>query len=379
MRFIHTADWHLGRIFHELHLTGDQSYLLDKFIDLVKDAKPDAVVIAGDIYDRAVPPPEAVRLLDDVLSRLCLECGVTVVLISGNHDSPDRLGFASRMLANQNLHIFGSLLPDAKPLTLKDRHGPISLYALPYVEPLVVREKLGMDEVKDHDSAMRAMIALMRQKSSAEGRSVLLTHAFVPGCMESESERPLTVGGAGTVSKSCFEGFSYTALGHLHCPQSAGDDKIQYSGSLMKYSFAESDHDKSVNLVEIDKTGFCSVEQVHLSPRRDVRRIKGCIGEILKGQGSDDYVEVTLLDREPILDAIGKLRSVYPNTLNIRRPCFTPGRGPETNFDHRKMNDTELFSSFFRQVTGDELTCAQRQAFTSVVDALREQEREATA
>ncbi len=374
MRIIHTADWHLGRIFHGIHLTEDQAHVLDRFIDLVKDAKPDAVLVSGDIYDRAVPPPEAVSLLDDVLSRLCLDCGVPVVVIAGNHDSPDRLGFGSRLLATQKLHMLGSMVPPIKPITLEDKYGPILLHALPYAEPSVVREKLSREDVTDHDSAMRA---LTEGTSPRSGRSVLMAHAFVPGCTESDSERPLTVGGTGTVDAACFEGFSYVALGHLHCPQETSADRIHYSGSLLKYSFAEAQHRKSVNLVEIDGNRACAVERIPLSPKRDVRCMEGKIEKLLDGNKSDDYLSITLLDREPILDAMGKLREVYPNVLHIDRPFLTPSGDVHGGADHRKMGDTELFAAFFSQVTGDELTVPENKAFSDVVDALRKRDREA--
>jgi exonuclease SbcD len=206
----------------------------------------------------------------------------------------------------------------------------------------------------------------------------------VAGGLESESERPLSVGGASTVNAACFDGFHYVALGHLHRPQTAGDDRIHYAGSLLKYSFSEVDHIKSVNLVEMDAAGDCQVERISLTPRRDVRRIEGYLADILKGPDAgehrDDYIMVTLLDTGAILDAMGKLREVYPNVLHIERPFLMTGgqvRGPHT--DHRQLNESDLFSQFFSQITGENLTEEQSAALASILDGLRRRQREADA
>jgi DNA repair protein SbcD/Mre11 len=383
MRFIHTADWHVGRLFHGVHLTDDQAFALEQLIDLAKQARADAVLVAGDIYDRAIPPPEAVKLLDEVLFRLTVDAKVPVVLIGGNHDSPDRLGFGARLLTGQRLHIFGPLAPQVTPVVIEDRAGPVYIYAVPYAEPPVVREQLQSDTIRDHNAAMQALIARVRQSHPPGGRAILMTHAFVVGGEESESERPLSVGGADAVDVACLEGFSYVALGHLHRPQSAGRDCVQYAGSLLKYSFSEADHTKSVHVVDMDPLGHCTIERIRLTVRRDVRCIQGYLADILKGSKSgenpQDYLMVTLLDTGAILDAMGKLREVYPNVLHIDRPALTGNGQMHTGrADHRRMNDAELFAAFFSEVTGVELTTAETSAYTTVVDAMRQREREVT-
>jgi exonuclease SbcD len=211
-----------------------------------------------------------------------------------------------------------------------------------------------------------------------------MTHAFVVGGEQSESERPLSVGGAGTVSADCFEGFHYVALGHLHRPQSLGSEKINYSGSLLKYSFSESSHTKSVSVVEMNAEGRCTVERVALTPRRDVRCITGSLADILKGpeagESPEDYVMVTLDDQGPILDAMGQIREVYPNALHLERAALAVGGElPGARVDHRKMDDVELFAQFFAQVTGGDLTEEQTSAFSSIVGLMRRQEREGGA
>ena len=383
MRFVHTADWHLGRIFHGVHLTEDQAYVLDRLIEIVQDAHPDVVIVAGDIYDRAVPPQDAVSLLDDVLSRLVANVGVPVVLIAGNHDSPERLSFGARLLANSNLHVFGPLLSECRPVVIEDHSGPVNIYAIPFAEPPVVREKIGGDDIRDQDSALRQILQHIRAKQPANRRSILVAHAAVVGGKTSDSERPLSIGGSETVDPAIFEGFDYVALGHLHQPQSSGEDHIQYSGSILKYSFSEASHQKSVTIVEMDVNGKCNIERIALRPRRDVRRLEGTLEEILEkarsDENQDDYIMVTLLDRQPVLNAISRLREVYPNTLHIDRPLFAPStvhvRAPA---DHLRLSEVEMFSSFFSQVTGDEMTEPEAEVFANIVETLRRSEREAT-
>ncbi len=287
MRFLHTADWHLGRLFHQVHLTEDQDHVLRQLIDVARDARVDAVVVAGDVYDRAVPPPEAVRLLDDVLAELLLGVKVPVIVAAGNHDSPERLSFGARIMSAQGLHLFGLPSPDAAPVVLSDGDGPVTFYVAPYAEPALVRERLDDAGAVDHDSAMGAVVSSMLAAHPPDGRAVFVGHAFVQGGAGSDSERPLSVGGAGTVSASHFAPFCYAALGHLHRPQSMADGSIRYAGALLKYSFDEVGRDRSVNIVDIDASGRCSVETVVLRPRRDLRRIEGTLDELLGGGGRD--------------------------------------------------------------------------------------------
>ncbi len=382
MRFIHTADWHLGRLMHGRHLTEDQSYVLDQLCDLVRDFKPEALLVSGDVYDRPVPPAEAVTLLDDFLSRMVLELNVRVLAIAGNHDSPSRLEFASKVLADRGLHLFGTVGPETAVVTLSDELGPVVFYALPFAEPAVVREKLADESIRDHQTAMKEMIRRARASHPDAARSVLLAHAFVVGASVSESERPLSVGGTDSVESSNFKDFQYVALGHLHRPQTAGGPHLWYSGSLLKYSFSETSDTKGVNLVEMDARGVCRVEHVPLTPRRDVRKVTGFLKEILQGPGPgenpDDYLMVSLLDTGALLDSMGKLREVYPNVLHVERPCFADGGGSCRNrADHRKLNDADLFADFFSQVTGEDLSPEHAKAYEAVVDDLRGQEREA--
>lgn len=384
MRFLHTSDWHLGRIFHGVHLTEDQSYALNQFVDLVRDTKPDAVIIAGDVYDRAVPPTEAVNLLDDILSRLILDYKVPVIAIAGNHDSPERLGFGNKLLARQGLHVVGPLPSQIEPIVVNDSYGPVYFLPLTYAEPALVRERLKSLAAVDHEQAMKAIINHTAAKVPDGARTVAIAHAFIAGSLESDSERPLSVGGSGMVSSGIFAPFNYTALGHLHNSQQAGGPNIRYSGSLLKYSFAEANQKKGINLVEIDKSGNTAVEAITLTPRRNVRCIDGFFKDILaigcNEDSKDDYIMVTLRDTAPILDARGQIQAVYPNLLHIEYPRLNTGgslRGPEA--DHRRLSEKELFSSFFTQMTDEQLTDEQIAEFAAVVDELYSQNREVKA
>jgi DNA repair protein SbcD/Mre11 len=374
MKLVHTADWHLGRIFYGHYLTNDQSHVLDQLIDVLKDFKPDALLIAGDVYDRSIPPPEAVNLLDEVISKIIIDLKIPIFLIAGNHDSPDRLGFGSKLLSKPGLHVFGNLSENPKPIILNDQFGPIQLFAIPYADPPVFQEKL-KTKVNDHNSAFKEYMKKINKAKRENTRSILLAHAFVVEGKESDSERPLSVGGAGTVGAENFVDFSYVALGHLHRPQQIKGTNVSYSGSLLKYSFSEADHVKSINLVEINQDGECSIERVSLNPLRNVRCAEGNLQEILNGpnvgEGKEDYLKINLLDKEPILDAMGKLRTLYPNVLQIERPHLQHQGGVQLGRTERRgLSDTDLFKRFYKEVHGEELNEEGVKAFNSTLKNL---------
>jgi DNA repair protein SbcD/Mre11 len=384
MRFLHTADWHLGRLMYGVRLTDDQAHVLQQLELLAKESRPDVILVSGDIYDRAVPPPDAVALLDEFLSRVVLDLGIPVIMIAGNHDSPHRLEFASRVLAGRGLYVCGSVRTDPMRMTLHDDAGPVHFCAVPYAEPALVRETLMTEDAQDHEAALRLLIDRIRLGIPERERSVLVSHAFAQGGIEAESERPLSLGGADKVDASLFAAFQYTALGHLHRPQSAGASHIRYAGSLLKYSFSEVDHHKGVLVVDMDDQGSCQVEHVALTPRRDVRRLEGHLKELLtgprNGENQEDYLLVSLLDTGAILDVMGKLREVYPNVLHVERAGMDAGaQRPQVSRDHRKLNDSDLFADFFAEVTGEPPTGEEASAYESVVDELRRRDREAAA
>lgn len=389
MRFLHSADWHLGRVYHGVSLLEDQAHVLQQFVRIAADTRPDAILLAGDIYDRSVPPAEAVRLLDLVLSELILELKIPVVMIAGNHDGPDRIAFGSSLLQRAGLTVRGPVEPDAGPLVLRDEHGAVAIHALPYAEPAQVRHACGDDTVDSHAAALAAQLAAARARQPAGARAVVVAHAFVLGGAESESERPLAVGGSGAVGAAAFEGFDYVALGHLHRPQAVGagagpetwrDARIHYAGSLLKYSFSEADHAKSVNLVELDAAGRCAVERIPLVPRRDLRIVEGELDALISAAaadpGRDDYLLARLTDRGALLDAMGRLRAAYPNALAIERPVLAGDGSGRAAPDHRRLRVQDLFAGFHRDVTGLALDAPETAALERVLEGL---EREARA
>ncbi|MCB2154421.1 exonuclease SbcCD subunit D [bacterium] len=382
MRFLHTADWHLGRLFHGFHLTEDQAHVLDQLIDVAADARPDAILVAGDIYDRAIPPAEAVSLLDDVLERIAIGLKIPLVMIAGNHDSPERLGFGARILRSAGVHVTGTLPATIDPVLFADDDGPVHVYPVPYTEPAGVRDVLGRDDLSDHQTAMSAIVDGIAARYPKGERSILVGHAFVAGGMESESERPLSIGGAGTVDAGTFAPFDYTALGHLHAPQQMAGGRVRYSGSLLKYSFSEIPHRKGISLIEMNARGECAIEDIPLTPRHDLRRVEGTLDEILRGpqtgESADDYLVVRLTDKKLHLNAMGRLREVYPNVLHIEKPWLE--ETAETVRFRAKpggLSDVELLKSFYEETTGAPPSDAQVRLFVETVERIRLQEREA--
>lgn len=373
MRLLHTSDWHLGRLFHQVHLTRDQAHVLDQIVEIAARRRPDALLHAGDVFDRAVPPAEAVALLGDVLDRIVSDLGIPVVLISGNHDSAERLSFGARLLARGGLHLATTFEAALAPIVLADEHGPVHVHALPYLEPAHVRQALGRDDLHTHDAATRAAVEAIRARVPAGVRSVLVAHAFVAGGAVADSERLLSVGGSGTVGADAFDGFDYVALGHLHRPQRVRSDRIVYAGSLLKYSFSEADDKKSVAVVEMDAAGACAVARVPLVPRRETRVVEGNLEALLAGADEndrDDYVHIRLLDTGALLDPMGRLRRVYPNALSMERvrPRGTGDDAAAGRGDHRKRTCVDLFSDFYEQVTGEPVTEAQHAELARVVE-----------
>ena len=376
-RFLHSADWHLGRILHGVHLTEDQAWVLERFVELARDTKPDAILLAGDLYDRSQPPADAIRLFSEVLAEIVLDLGIPVIGIAGNHDSADRVASFAPLLARAGLHLFGGVGREHASVVIEDAHGPVEICPIAYAEPAEVRAVLGVEE-SGHEAAMAALTARALEQASST-RKVALAHAFIAGGMESESERTLSsVGGSGMVSPGVFEGFSYTALGHLHRPQRAGSDRVQYSGSLLKYSFSEADQPKGVHLVELDAAGEVQVESIPLGARRDLRCLEGTLEELLaapEGDGEDDYLSICLTDEGQVFDAMGKLRKRYPNVLHLERKKLALGeRAVLSGQELAKSSVEHLFGGFYGEVVGRSLNASEQAFVQKMLDEAREEE-----
>ncbi len=376
--FIHTADLHLGRQLYGERLLEDQRVVLDQLADLVEERRPTALLIAGDVYDRSVPPAEAVELLDDLVVRVAGELETPVVMIPGNHDNADRLSFGARLMGAGRLHIAGQLGPELAPVVLSDEAGEIAIFPIPFLEPARVREALGDDEVRDQQTAWSAVLGQVRAQAG-DRRTVLVGHAFVQGGTICESERRLSIGGADTIQAALFDGLHYVALGHLHRAQSVGTDRVGYPGSPLKYSASEIDHTKSFTVVEMDPSGGVEIERVAVRARRDLRRVQGTLKDLLASgpEGpAEDYMIITLLDKGDVHEPMSRIREIYPNALHIERLAgagSTPGRF--AGKDHRELDLRAHFADFFSSVTGEDMTEAEEALLREVLGEIGAEEK----
>lgn len=419
MKIIHTGDWHIGKIVNEFSMIEDQEFILEQLIKVMEEEKPDALVIAGDLYDRSIPPVEAVELLDKVFSRILLELKIPILAIAGNHDSAERLSFGSKILTKNGLHIAGVFDKDIKKVVFEKEKNPVNFYLVPYGDPREVRHILKDDEISTHDCAMRKIIENIKGNMNDTERNVMVAHGYVTfmkekaqkkneeeefssskvqnsigeevalgdstedhkraGLQVSDSERLLSIGGTDLVSGEYFNCFSYTALGHLHGPQKVGSDRIRYSGSLLKYSFSETNHKKGVTIVDIDEDGKVSIQLKELIPKRDMRIIKGPLKELIdpKVYGStnvEDYIYAILKDEGELMDPISKLRAVYPNIMGLHREDNSEREESRTSaaLGYQNKSRLQLFEEFYQSIAGKELT---EEKFDLVKEIIEEVEK----
>ncbi|SKA81538.1 Exodeoxyribonuclease I subunit D [Clostridium sp. USBA 49] len=395
MKIIHTGDWHIGKIVNEFSMIEDQRFILEQLIKIIEEEKPQALVIAGDLYDRSIPPIEAVELLDEVFNKILLDLNVPILAIAGNHDSAERLSFGSRIFTNNGLHIAGIFDSNIKKVTFEDECGNVNFYLVPYSDPREIKAILKDDEISTHDDAMKKVIERIKEDIKEGEKNVLVAHGYVSFMKEYEesedktkkggleicdSERPLSIGGTDLISGEHFSCFNYTALGHLHCPQKVGSDKIRYSGSLLKYSFSEKDHKKGVTIVNIDEKGDVSVEQRPLKPKRDMRVIKGPLKELIskevyESSNREDYIYAILTDEEDIIDPISKLRAVYPNIMGLHREDNRQREKSKTSagIGYKNKSKLELFNEFYKDITHKELTKEKLDIVKEVIEAVEKE------
>lgn len=318
MKFIHLSDLHLGKRVNEFSMIEDQKYILLQTINIIDDEKPDAVIIAGDIYDKSIPSEEAMLLFDDFLLRLSKR-NISVFVISGNHDSSVRLSDHSKLVVNQGIYLSPVYDGTLKPVSMEDEYGEINVYMLPFIKPVVVKQYFSDEEILSYTDAVR--VAIKHMNVDCNKRNVLVAHQFVLGAATCESEEHI-VGGLDSVSSDVFDCFDYVALGHIHGKQYIGRETVRYCGTLLKYSFSEKNHVKSVTVVDIKEKGNIDIREVMLTPKHDLREIKGSYEDITnrknyEGTNVDDYVHIVLTDEEDVIDAIGKLRTIYPNIMKL--------------------------------------------------------------
>ena len=403
MRFLHTADWHLGRIFYGQYLTDDQTYVLEhQFFTILKEEKIDGILLAGDVFDRAVPPIEAIELWDSIITRLAMDYKMPLFVVSGNHDGAERLEVGRSMLGQSGIHIWGSPHHALRPFEFESSDGKVAICPMPFSEPRRISDALGFSKneskpvdtdmtddtlfsyvddkdqeavalnLHNYDQMYQAWSDYLRNQVPKGMRSIAISHAFVMGGEVGGSERTLSVGGSEQVSPHVFKDFHYTALGHLHGPQRMGADYIRYSGSPLKYSFDEHMQKKSFTIIDMDTKGQVDISTIPVEPKRDVVILEGYFEDLLnnkelQAKHKDDYVQARLLDTMPIMDGMAKLRQVY-------RCCMTidlVGRVAAPMADmgdavFKELNERELFNQFAETVWKEPLTEREQQYINSV-------------
>lgn len=379
MRIIHTADWHLGKLFYGSYLTEDQGYVWEQqLLPAIKEYQPHVIIAAGDIYDRSVPPAEAVELFDEIITKIGKELKIPFLCIAGNHDSAERLAFGNRLLAREGIHVFGPLDDFCRPVTLSDEWGAVDFIPLPYAEPAAVRYALGQESCRDHQQSMAAYIAYQLSFVEPSHRKVGMGHAFVGGGISSDSERPLSIGGTDCIESSVFSPFHYTALGHLHGPQMVGSERVRYSGSLLKYSFGEYKQKKGVECITLGKDGDIIREQILLNPKRDVRILEGTFDELM-GESvmeSEDYILARLTDKDPVLDGLSRLRKKFPYIRALECIGREWAKEIENRADIRKVTEEEMFATFAQEVRGEALSEAEQAYMAMIWKEIRSKEGE---
>ncbi|WP_294550162.1 exonuclease SbcCD subunit D [uncultured Pseudoflavonifractor sp.] len=378
MKLIHLSDLHLGKRVNEFSLLEDQQYILTEILQIIDREAPDGVLIAGDVYDKPVPSAEAVALLDDFLVRLSGRKLRTFV-ISGNHDSPERMAFGGRLMAGSGVHLAPVYDGRVEPITLTDQYGPVNLYLLPFVKPAHVRRWFPQREIATYTDALATAIEAMGVDTAA--RNVLVTHQFVTGAVRCDSEE-VSVGGADNVDVSVFAPFDYVALGHIHGPQRVERETVRYCGTPLKYSFSEAGQQKSVTVVELGAKGNVAVRTVPLTPMRDMVELKGTyetltLRDFYEGAGyPGDYVHITLTDEDDIPDAVSKLRVIYPYLMkldydNTRTRAGGVIDSPE---DRRDKSPLELLEEFYEKQNGRPMAEAQRDFARDLMERIWEGE-----
>ena len=407
MRFLHTADWHLGRIFYGQYLTEDQAHVLEhQFFSILKDEKIDGILLAGDVFDRAVPPIEAIELWDAIITRLAMDYKVPLFVVSGNHDGAERLEVGRSMLSRSGIHIWGSPYHALQPFEFESSDGKVAICPMPFSEPRRIGDALGLSasesepvdtEAKDslfsyvesdeqelepifnlhnYDQMYQAWSDYLYKQVPKQMRSIAISHAFVMGGEVGGSERTLSVGGSEQVSPHVFKDFHYTALGHLHGPQRMGADHIRYSGSPLKYSFDEHEQKKSFTIIDMDTNGKVDISTIPVEAKRDVVILEGYFEDLLNNTAlqtkhKDDYVQARLLDTMPIMDGMAKLRQVYHRCMTIE----LAGRIATPVVDmgdavFKELNERELFNQFAETVWKNPLTEREQQYINSVWDRI---------
>ena len=376
MKLIHLSDLHLGKRVHEFSMHDEQQAILEQILTIIDSEKPDGVLIAGDIYDKSVPPAEAVMLFDDFLVKLSKR-NLQVFIISGNHDSPERIAFGARIMSEGGIHLSPVYDGNIMPFTMSDAYGNVNIYMLPFIKPSHVRRYFSDEEIVSYTDAVR--VAVKHMNVNTNERNILVTHQFVTGATRSDSEE-ISVGGSDNVNASVFEDFDYVALGHIHSPQICGAPHIRYCGTPLKYSFSEMHDIKSLTVIELGEKAPI-VRIVPLTPIHDMSEIRGSFAELTDPQyyaqnpKKDHYLRVVLTDENDIPDAVGRLRIIYKNLMNL---IYDNERTRQNNlisgaFETEKKSAFELFSEFYQLRNNAPMSSEQSEYMLALIEKIEEE------
>lgn len=377
MKFIHIADLHLGKSLHGFNLNDDQDFILSQIANIAQENHVDAVVIAGDVFDKGVASVEAIRLLRKFLNNL-VQNKIKVFLISGNHDSAERLTFGAEFMSDKGIYFSKIYDGIIEPVTLNDEHGKIYFYLLPFIKPVIVKQIFAEEKIESYEDAVRCAVAHMN--INTDERNVMIAHQNIMNAEHCESEETV-IGGLDAVSAACFEAFDYTALGHLHKCQEVGKN-IWYSGTPLKYSISELNHEKTLQLVELNEKGKIAINKIQLKPKRDIRQIRGKLEQIIKMSKDDpnnpeDFIDIILTDEHEVVDAIYTLRSFYPNIIQMSYDNATTQN--QAQFDEidvsKKISPLEIFDEFYENYAGSPMSDNQRDYMKSLIESIWEGEK----
>lgn len=373
MKLMHLSDLHLGKRVNEFPMLEDQQYILTKIINIADEEKPDGVMIAGDVFDKSIPGEEAVQLWDDFLNRL-VQRNIKVFIISGNHDSAVRVSEYNRLIRTAGVYISPAYSGEVTPVSLEDEHGSLNIYMLPYIKPPIVRSFFPEEKIDDYTDACR--VAIGQMQVNPKERNVLITHQFVTGATRCESEE-IVVGGLDNVDVSVFDAFDYVALGHIHGRQSIGRETVRYCGTPLKYSFSEKEHIKSVTIVELGAKNDITVRECPLTPRHDLREIRGTYEELTcrenyENTAVDDYIHAVLTDEEDVVDAVLKLRIIYPNLMKMSYDNKRT-RGNQTidySEDVEAKSPLTLFETFYETQNNQPMSEEQKDFVQGLIQSI---------
>ena len=375
MKLFHLSDLHIGKRVNEVSMIDEQAYILDRILEAVDAEQPEAVLISGDVYDKSVPSAEAVTLFDRFLCQLA-ERKRQVLLISGNHDSPERLAFGGRLMEEKGIHLSPVYDGTIAPITLTDSHGPIHFWLLPFLKPTHVRRFYPEEGIESYTDACR--VAIGQMEIDPAQRNVLLAHQFVTGSATCESEE-ISVGGTDNVDAAVFDAFDYVALGHIHGPQNIGSQRIRYCGTPLKYSFSEAKHCKSITVAELGEKGSLQIRTLPLIPRHDLREIRGSYEEVTakafyENTPVEDYLHITLTDEEDVPEAVARLRVIYPNLMKLTydNTRTRSSSSVDAAADVQKKSPLTLFGELYEQQNGQPMSDIQQSYLQSLIEAIWE-------